>query len=170
MGKRYGRNQKRKHRERIAELDGAYKRELELVDYHSREREKYTYLWEELVSEIRKWWDNSVLLDPRVEDVSDFPPYYQTPIRQPVRCFRAVQAGIDPVQDLTYQTLSALEVASMRDYGTRDGHIKLRLGDHQIGYYISYDALHTFKGMPQQVAKEVYHRIAFEINKLFEIT
>ena len=168
MGKRYGRNQKRKHRERISELEGAYERELGLVDYHSREREKYTYLWEELVSEIRKWWDNSVLLDPKVELVSDFPPFYRSAVKQPLRAFRAMKATIDPVVDLTYQTLSALEVASMREYGSRGGHIKLRLGDHQIGYYISNDALHTFRGMPQQMAREVYRQIEFEFNKLFE--
>jgi len=169
MSKRYGRNQKRQHREKIAELETAYKRELSLL---GRDRDKYKHMWDELTSDIRRWWDHSVLLDPKVENVSEFPREWRIAHLSPINTQR-MMAPMDLIHSTdcvhqTYQTLSALEVAAMRDYGTRDAHIRLRINDHNIGYYVSDSACRTFKGMPQRMAREVSEMIIRKFNSLFE--
>jgi len=164
MGKRYGRNQKRRHRERIAELESAYKRELELVKYHSNERQKYQGLYEEITHEFRQWWDNSVLLDVPEEIVPELPPEYRIAQRKSLQIPFA-QSGPTSTIDFHYRTLAAYRIASERDYGMRCMHMRLCTPKNEFAYYLDTRTFEVWDRMPIQMEREVCRAICFEFNK-----
>jgi hypothetical protein len=166
MSKRYGRNQKRRHRERIAELEKLYHSADALAEWHCKEREKYQNLYDELIKDIRNWWDNSVLLDVKTERVVELPPYYRMVQREPIKAW-SVAMMTDSVIELHEQTLEALRIAAYEDYGERSVHVKLEADGKRIGYYVSKDVFDAFGTPPARVAQEVIRNVLFEFGKLF---
>lgn len=65
MGKRYGRNQKRAHRARIAELETAYNRELELITLQGRKNRELQEIIDEMCCIIRNTCRYSSALKPK---------------------------------------------------------------------------------------------------------
>ena len=157
MSKRYGRTQKRKHRQRVAQLEEAYNRELGLVTWHAKDRDKYKHMYETVVEEIKRWWDNSVLLDPEIEmsKAKTLSDYYTTTWHKSEPMYKYNPHSIATELEIYHSTLYLLEVVAEEAWGDRPMHIMVKLGNDRIGYYIDQKALEIFGGLPRHAIEQV---------------
>lgn len=170
MSKRYGRTQKRKHRERIADLERLHWLDRKAISNLDQNREKWVSKYGELVREIKKWWEYSVLLDPKIEEVDmrELPPFYEMD-GMPAEMMATYATGTDPTQEyeIHIQTLEALKVAAYYDLGDRTTHVRLSVGDKQVGYYIDPKAFEIFGGIPTKMAREVLFYLTREFGRSY---
>lgn len=65
MSKRYGRTQKRKHREKITQLEHARSMDADLAGELQQMIDKYKYLYTEIVRAIEGWCKNHTTIQPK---------------------------------------------------------------------------------------------------------
>jgi hypothetical protein len=164
MSRRFGRTQKRKLMERVANLEEAYNRELSLLNYTASERDIIKDKYNELSREIKRWWDYSVLLDPKVESVSEFPPQFRIAYYEQLSP-EWFQEDIRTSIDFHYQTLEALRVAGQKDLGSMAYHIMLRGPHGERRLYIDSRTFEQFKGIPSKIKKYICDRIIWEVEQ-----
>ena len=165
MGRRFGRTKRRKLRQEVR--DKVTKEFDHIVDELSKERSAYMNQYYDLQGQIRKWWDRSVLLDPKTEAViSQLPPYWKVPLSQPLKPLFYSAEIMTPIE-YHHQTLEALNIAMYEDLGERHCHVRLSCGKDQIGYYLDSRVFETFEGFPHQVLKYVTEAIAHEFAKKY---
>ena len=161
MAKRYGRNQKRKHREMIANLNEIIESKEKSIRHYSEGYAHIRNQFESFIQEFNKWWKNSVLIEPKVIEINiEFPPEFRMEV------FKDSMYGINYAQqrttcdtiDLAYQSLHALEIACKHNIGDRHMHIMLYY-QGQYKYYIDEKALYTFRGPPEVMARYISQEI-----------
>ena len=154
MSKRFGRTQKRELREKVAALEVAYNRELSLIAYF----EKYEKMYKELIDEIKRWWDYSILAPIKTEELDEFPPIFRTVQRdnKPL----SFEVGPLSSMELHYQTLEAIEIPAHRDSSSMKMAVIVRTPDGSRQMYISQRAIYEMQGFPKNVGRFVYEEIS----------
>ena len=164
MTRRYGRNQKRKHRERIAELEQTT---ISLTDeIKSLFRENYNYKTEleQIIKEFAIWWNNSVIGDPEFYKIRDkLPPAFQQDIKEPMPSAAMFDPNSVNYHKIKDQMLYALEITVRENIGERHMHIILSGVGKEVGYYLDPRTLLTFKGFPSHAIKYTTKKIMQEL-------
>ena len=167
MSRRYGRNQKRKYREQMENLEAAYSQVAELSRLSADRADRAIYKYEDLIKMIRNWWDGSVLVDPNIKDVEEFPPYYRSSLhKMQIPDFSNIDHTAIAEVELHYQTLDALEVAFEKDYGDRSIHVLLRVGNRSLKYYMDATALEVM-GAPDYMKRVLWEELSQGIQKFW---
>jgi hypothetical protein len=142
MSKRYGRSQKRKHREKIARISEAYDRELGLLRYTSRRLDDIERKYKDVCEEIRRIVPNSSLLEPE-EILKDgqLPPYFRVPKREKLMAIPLESLG--PMEAAEYHaiTLELIGIAAEYDEFHNRQHIKIQSRFGSAAYYMTRQAI-----------------------------
>jgi hypothetical protein len=150
MGKRYGRNQKRKHREQIAEL------EIKLSGAHQKFRD-YRQSWmdnfhslERLLALVYSVAPNSIIFNPRIVGQSDFPPSSYSILYSEIPRVEWPPTGkslaIDPSSFSVLCHRLDVFVHDFPESFQKMIHLRLGTGQGESVYYISDEALQKFPG------------------------
>jgi hypothetical protein len=162
MSKRYGRNQKRKHKKKIQHLEETLITEREVSVSTLK---KYKYIKNELnnlTHALIERFPNSVFLEPKIcNKASKYPSEYKLPIS----IQGPVNGGPSPTIECTNIDLYALDtfMRENEDKIKQEVHLRLSSGEGSV-YYISKEAL---SNMPTDL---IASRIAPDIaNKLVSV-
>ena len=158
MSKRYGRNQKRKHLEKIKNLELAYNRELSLLNDISDKKDRIRRKYEELCENIEYKFKNSALIDPKTIASDFLPNRINIEILNPVSF-----SNFDHHFEFNHHvTLERIEVLSKDDEMRSAKHILIRSKHGDVGYYISESALfNTKKEHHYYLSKMITEKILF---------
>lgn len=165
MSKRFGRTQKRKMREKVAHLEY----EVTVLNKQVEENAYYRVRLNELISEIRRYWKYSVLLDPEIVAIQDaLPPLYQVAKLNDVGTNARYDASLLNTinqTELYYQTLYAVRIAARERIDTNALHLYVETNKGDVGYYISDEAFYVFNGMPETMKRHIADTIIQQLDK-----
>lgn len=161
MSRRYGRNQKRAHRQRIAELEEAYTREQGLSAYLLN---KLDGLRTEVEDAKRELGQDHIAFHPRAVRVSSLADDRFRMARMPeLHPFENDRAFELSLSEVVFRTLK-LNVKRQEDLL----HINVELADGRVCYAISERALPSisYEGFLRHVSLSLTQQLAVELQRL----
>ena len=167
MSRRYGRNQKRAHRQRIAELEEAYTREQHLLAYI---RNQLDGLRAEVEDAKRELGADFIAFQPRtMPDPSSQGGSFYMPHRADPRRYLGA--------DLSNLTLTNLVFHVLELNALREGpaaacdrlHINVALADGRVRYSITESALAAISNerLVREVTKSLAQQLTLELRRLY---
>lgn len=167
MGKRYGRNQKRRHLAKIADMEARADARERLINDQARNYRALDSLFTELVRAIEQVAPFSICTPVReiFTRMRYLPPVMHIQLQQPMHmsipygpqdAYEAVTVDIEKLY-----RFEALVADDWKNWGTRI-HARYHGTGEEVGYYISKDAWETrvpFEELVYMIAQEMRNHI-----------
>ena len=167
MSRRYGRNQKRAHRQRIAELEEAYTREQHLLAYNRNQLNALRAEVEDAKRELGRYhiaFQPPVVSQPEVHDRRFRMPVYEDLAPSMEHNFHTMS--------LTSIVFHVLELNATRERHAAQGdllHINVALASGHVRYAITEQALACISNhrLIQEVSASLAQQLAVELQRLY---